>query len=537
MNGRDLRIKLGCVGLLLLAAGCSGGADSKEGDTTGTLTKSPGDPEHDGEDADEDRATAARGETGNSDEEADDGRSTSDELPREGADSSQNVASESSGPDENGNSSVPGDSEGPGPAAGDVNSEPTESKGGTEGSGDAADAEPSVPNAAADDAQTESTETDAELDPDAELEQPKPTPVDQLPDEGAMGEVLWTEVLTEMELTMPVDVAADATGAAYVLGDQYTTRRGDMRVIKYSPDGAVEWSHLLVPDHTGETYAGNVSVGPDGAVYATGAYGSWPNNTGVLNKYDAEGELAWSQTIEALDGTSPMGVATDSEGGLVVTGSTYPISGGSSGAQQPFLISYGPDGEADWSLIWDAERIGFGSEVAISETGDVLLTGMYFAESSGHFLAKFDREGTLIWERTFTTGASGWDVVVDAQGIAYLGAASETETLLQAFDPEGELLWSEQWSGYLGEFAIDVALDAYGNVFASSTLDGFERKAELRKFDASGELLWMQQWETDGDFTAEGLAVAGTGHLFVTGNAHPNAEDAPYSGSYLRRFR
>jgi hypothetical protein len=98
-------------------------------------------------------------------------------------------------------------------------------------------------------------------------------------------------------------------------------------------------------------------------------------------------------------------------------------------------------------------------------------------------VAKFDRDGTLLWQRALNGTANGFDearsVAVDNQGNAVTaGVTSNNGTsfdfTVAKFDRDGTLLWQQTLNGTAnggsGE-AFSVAVDNQGNVVAA----GFTR--------------------------------------------------------------
>ena len=247
----------------------------------------------------------------------------------------------------------------------------------------------------------------------------------------------------------------------------------------------------------------------------------WPNIRGVINRYDADGALLWTDTLDVLDAASPAGLAVDAEGTLYAAGVAYSFADdGSPGPQQGFLVAYSRDGEEQWSQTWQEERDSFATAVAVTAAGDVLVSG-----DDAHFLTKLDREGDIVWQRAGRYRTYGWDIATDVEGRAYVGGASENGAVLQVYDVEGEPAWVAEWPATDGEFAIEVATDAFGNVFSLTYVYGDPNTADLRKFDASGNLLWTEQWGEGASYTANGLAVAASGHVFVAGNVAVRLDD------------
>src|SRR5439155_1296494 len=119
--------------------------------------------------------------------------------------------------------------------------------------------------------------------------------------------------------------------------------------------------------------------------------------------------------------------------------------------------------------------------VAVDNQRNVVAAG--FTENTGtgpdFTVAKFDRNGALLWQQNLNGTANGFDealsVAVDNQGdVVAAGVTENTATSLDftvaKFDRDGALLWQQNLDGTDNDCcdeALSVAVDNQGDVVAA----------------------------------------------------------------------
>ena len=120
-------------------------------------------------------------------------------------------------------------------------------------------------------------------------------------------------------------------------------------------------------------------------------------------------------------------------------------------------------------------------------------------------MAKFDRDGTLLWQQNLNGTANIFDeacsVAVDNQGnVLAAGRTENTGTgsdfTVAKFDRDGTLLWQQNLNGTANgsDEAFSVAVDNQGDVLAAGRTQntGIDDDFTVAKFDRNGPLLWQQ---------------------------------------------
>jgi len=150
--------------------------------------------------------------------------------------------------------------------------------------------------------------------------------------------------------------------------------------------------------------------------------------------------------------------------------------------------------------------------------------------------------GTVLWEQKLTGKAhhpsAAYSVVVDNQGNAVaagytantgIGVAILLEFAVAKFDRDGTLLWQQNLNGTYAfeprpDTALSVAVDSHGNVVAAGVTWNTRANSDLTvaKFDRDGTLLWRQDLN-DAPLSLDeafSVAVDQQGNVVAAGDTH-----------------
>lgn len=209
-------------------------------------------------------------------------------------------------------------------------------------------------------------------------------------------------------------ITVDKLQNPIVVGYNYvlSASAGDALLVKYDPNGNILWQRLLggTLDDTGATVAvdrsNNIYVFGHSRSYTTGNADFW------ITKYNSGGTLQWSRTL-GVAANSEFGVAADvdSSDNIYVTGITY--SQGQGGGDV-LLAKYSPAGTLLWQRLYGGSAIDGANGIAIDFSSNVYIAGTTQSAGAGGadiFVAKYDTNGTLLWQRTL--GAANTEGIFD----------------------------------------------------------------------------------------------------------------------------
>jgi hypothetical protein len=282
-------------------------------------------------------------------------------------------------------------------------------------------------------------------------------------------------------------------------------------------------------------YALGIATDPRGNSYVTGSFsgtatfGAGEANETVLTsaaffdifvaKYAPDGTLLWATSAGSVSSDQGSSIATDPRGNSYVTGNFfYEATFGAGEANETVLTSagdvdhtfvakYAPDGTLLWATSIDGvstDQGNSGNSIATDPRGNGYVTGSFFgtatfgageanetvltsAEWSDVFVAKYDRDGALLWATSIGgVGTTlGYRIATDPRGNSYVtghffgtatfGAGEANETVLTSagadgfvakYDRDGTLLWATSVRG-VNSSGNSIATDPRGNSYVT----------------------------------------------------------------------
>ncbi len=219
--------------------------------------------------------------------------------------------------------------------------------------------------------------------------------------------------------------------------------------------------------------------------------------------------------------------------------------------------------ELEWQESWPPPSGGPGpgviykaKDVVFDSQGNVYMTGWRHHPTDldsplpGYkaFLLKYDSVGALQWAEFL--GDTGYDdsmgIAVDSQDQVYVTGTTKgilgdnnnnfggADAWLAKYDGSGAQA-DRQWVRQLGTVADDsasgITIDSQDNIYISGTTEGNlgginagGKDAFIAKYDTQGNELWTdpKQFGTAADDSSSGVAVDGTGSIYVSGTTEGN---------------
>jgi Beta-propeller repeat len=161
------------------------------------------------------------------------------------------------------------------------------------------------------------------------------------------------------------------------------------------------------------------------------------------------------------------------------------------------------------------------------------------------------------WTRQFGTNAldNVYSVAVDGSGRVYvvgrtdglLGTtnAGAGDAFVKGYDSQGNARWTQQFGTSALDEAHGVAVDGTGNVFVSgmtkgnlSGINAGDEDGFLRKYDSAGSVQWTGQFGTPSLEDSRGVAVDATGNAYAIGFTNGNlaAINAGPADAFIRKY-
>ncbi len=299
-------------------------------------------------------------------------------------------------------------------------------------------------------------------------------------------------------------------------GEQAVKGNGGMDcvVAKLDAQGRFLWARHLGGSLVDRGYG--VVCDAAGNVYVTGHYqstdakvnGEVLPNAGdydlFVAKYDGEGKLLWIRTAGGVGYDYGHGIALDSRGDVVVTGSVAGVAKFGekelkSEGRAIFCAKYDGDGNLKWVTGTNGKASGSGHGIGVDGKDAIYLAGTVsgsgrFDEQAieagltgATFLAKLHSDGKVEWLRTEGVGGGGagiHEVAVDASGRVWVAGmfkgmfllnkrtymttgAKDNDGFLAHYSPQGELLWERVLQGPQVDYCLGVATNGKGTVYVT----------------------------------------------------------------------
>jgi hypothetical protein len=401
---------------------------------------------------------------------------------------------------------------------------------------------------------------------------PQPTPVD------------WAARGGGATFDYGYGAVTDSAGNVYVTGKFVGTAdfgstiltdngSGDVFVAKYAKDGTFRWA--VRAGGTGTDDGQDITADSLGNVYITGqftgtaTFGAFDlisagSQDIFVAKYDTSGTVLWAKRAGGTSFESGLGLASDRDGNVVVTGffrdsfmygSTQLTSAGNADI---FVARYDPAGNVLWARQAGDITADAGHAVAFDASDRAVVTGSFkgtvqfgtntlvSAGLTDVFVVMYDASGNVVWAKRGggASGAVGNAAATDVFGNTYVtgnfsgSAEFGTNTLMDAgngdmflvkYDPAGNVITAARAGGADAEAGNGIATDPSGNVivtgffrgtsvFGGTSLTSAGRDdIFVAKFNSSAAVLWAWGAGTTGDDRGHGVAADRSGYVISAG--------------------
>lgn len=262
--------------------------------------------------------------------------------------------------------------------------------------------------------------------------------------------------------------------------------------------------------------------------------------------------LVTCTTVLILVACSPAG-PSGSVTGVTIDGGDRSIVVGDT---PTFTATVDATGSVDTTVTWTngdiyVATIDEGGTLTATAAGTTTVTATSTSDDavSDTVTVTIDPMGKLGWTRQFGTDATDYAVGIatNADGVVYaVGYTSGTladssfgsiDGYVRAFDPAGTVLWSRQFGTAAADYAVDAATDAAGYVYVvgytSGDLGGDNAGSSdgfVRSYDGNGNLRWSSLFGTSASEQALAVDVDATGTVYVTGSTTGEMEDGAKIG-------
>lgn len=360
-----------------------------------------------------------------------------------------------------------------------------------------------------------------------------------------------------------------------------------------------ELSEAIALDASGNVYTAGyfqstVDFDPGTGVSSITAVGNFDV---FVQKMDASGNFIWARTFGGVLHDKCFSIAIDASGNVYTTGifrDTVDFDPGigvyelvSNGTDDIFIQKMDSAGNFIWARSFGGITTDVANSIAVDTWGNVYTTG-HFVDTvdfdpgpgvnnlvsgagvlSAIFIQKLDASGNFVWAKSFGENdgsGTGSSIALDASGNIYttgtyigtldfdlgpgvsnlVSVAHGQDFFLLKLDSLGDFVWAKSCGGAGSDGGSSVAVDAYGNVYATGIYIGpsdFDpgpgvinlpylggTDVFVLKLDAVGNLAWIKYFGGSDYDWGYSLAVDEAGSIYVTGSFADTVDFDPGPG-------
>ncbi len=208
------------------------------------------------------------------------------------------------------------------------------------------------------------------------------------------------------------------------------------------------------------------------------------------------------------------------------------------GATNATLLKYNVNGTLIWERQWGGSSMDHGNGGCTDSENNVYLVG--FTKSFGTdlingdcFIAKYNEDGTLLWNRTWGTSGydSASDVLVDSNFNVYVAGFCDNAThgrnsLYLKYNSSGDLQFALNWGGLNSETASGIEKTSTGNIVISGQTSSYGAGSTdvfVLYYSPTGSLIWNTTWGSSTIDRGYDCAVDSMNNIYVAGwTYYPN---------------
>ncbi len=338
------------------------------------------------------------------------------------------------------------------------------------------------------------------------------------------GDDKWMKLFRGNSFDVGYKVLITSDGGYLILGETSSFGEGesDIWLIKTDSLGDKIWEKTIGSENLDIGWA--IRPTDDGGYIIVGL--TTHNSKGMddlwLLKVDSEGNKLWENTHGYTDFDSGSDIMQTSDGGYIIIGSVN-NTGCASG--QIWLLKTDSSGNILWEKAFGDAGDNFGNSILITEDGGYLLVGSGFrsGETDGYdlWLIKTNADGDVLWDKkhgeedfnmgwsTYPTDEGGY--IITGEKFSCPGNA---DTWLLKIDKNGDILWEKTFPTSDLDRGVSVAQTSEGGyIIAGHYFNGLKPDARLIKTDSNGNQEWIKTYgksiRHDGFFSVQQTSDGG----------------------------
>jgi len=215
------------------------------------------------------------------------------------------------------------------------------------------------------------------------------------------------------------------------------------------------------------------------------------------NTYD------WYKTYGGINSDAGRCIIKTSDGGLLSCGFTYLNNTNNSDI---FIVKTDIKGNLKWQKSIGNTDYEYGNSIAENKSGNFYLTGSVLQNGNSNLLVMgLTANGDLLWKKSIGGGGNefGKSIIVTSNysllacGYTNSSGSGENDILLTKLDKEGNLIWQKTYGGKASDIGTCVIEGKDGQYYVAGSSGSFSaanRDAIIYKIDTSGAEIWKKNF-------------------------------------------
>jgi hypothetical protein len=335
----------------------------------------------------------------------------------------------------------------------------------------------------------------------------------------------WVTLFTQGTATTKItEFVVSKSGDVFVLG-----QGTNAYVARIDNSGSAVWCN-----HIDGFSSVSIAVDASDNVYVAGFFAAESGTPTSIIKYDSSGVQQWAKSYRPQNrkhGGNQRALTIDASGFLYISGYTSKdtVTGTT---PLKYVIKIDPSGVVSWARHTTTDdkdpnlSIGAPQRLYVDDTtNDVFLmsTGQDGTQGTTIF-TKFDRNGALVWQKKFPSGAPSTMTV--GGGFLYVSFSSldtsdtsnfgSYDIVVTKFNLNGVTQWQKSIGSSGADTKTRLITNAAGDLFVLGEMNGSE-KMVVARFNSSGTMQWQRALDKGSKGYVGAIRLFPNGDLCVGG--------------------
>ncbi|MBU4603186.1 DUF1566 domain-containing protein [bacterium] len=243
--------------------------------------------------------------------------------------------------------------------------------------------------------------------------------------------------------------------------------------------------------------------------------------------------ITWEKTFGGSEDDWAYSLIQTSDGGYAVTGNTK----SKDGVGDFWLLRLDEEGNRNWDKTYGGNSLDRAYSLIQTSEGGYAIAGLTFSKGAGEsdfWIIKLDREGNMIWDKTFGGSEDDWAfslIQTTDGGYAVAGYSvyedkRNVDVSVIKMDHEGNIVWDKTFGGSDDDRAYSLIQTSDGGYAVAGFTDSKGAGKDdfwVIKLDSKGNIVWDKTYGGSNDDYAYSLIQTTDGCYVIAGESRGDA--------------